>query len=149
RHRFTLVGVLERGRGDVNCDQLFWAVNVGFGSHDRVKTGKTQNRKWFPLCPRKRTCIPILELLPPPASSRTPPSRPRASVHSRRWAAIFVVAVGQRPEPRRPHGGGGGLQDAADHKTAGQHIVIVITPLTGLSARRGALKDQIILVHFT
>src|SRR5262249_24111224 len=26
--------------------------------------------------------------------------------------AIFVVAVGQRPEPRHPHGGGGGFQDA-------------------------------------
>src|SRR6516165_917220 len=26
--------------------------------------------------------------------------------------AIFVVAVGQRPEPRHPHGRGGGLQDA-------------------------------------
>jgi len=33
-----VVRVLERGQKDVNCDQLFWAANVGFGSHDRVKT---------------------------------------------------------------------------------------------------------------
>ena len=38
RHRFPVVRVLERGQKDVNCDQLFWAANVGFGSHDRVKT---------------------------------------------------------------------------------------------------------------
>src|SRR5215813_8159924 len=65
-HRLTAVRVLERGERGANCDQLFWAVNVGFGSHDRVKTGKTQNRKCFPVCPRKRTYLPILELLPPP-----------------------------------------------------------------------------------
>src|SRR5215813_4281750 len=96
----------------------------------------------FPVCPRKRTYLPILELLPPPALGER-----RHSFLARRLIAvdgraIFVVAVGQRPEPRHPHGGGGGLQDAADHDTAGQHIVIVITPLTGWSARRGALKDQ-------
>src|SRR5262245_58106446 len=39
-HRLTAVRVLERGEGDVSCDQLFWAGNVGFESHDRG-----QNRK--------------------------------------------------------------------------------------------------------
>src|SRR5262245_12899436 len=29
RHRLTAVRVLERGEGDVSCDQLFWAGNVG------------------------------------------------------------------------------------------------------------------------
>src|SRR5262249_13049610 len=48
--------------------------------------------------------------------------------------AIFVVAVGQRPEPRHPHGGGG-LQDAADYQTIGQHVVIIVAPLAGCSAR--------------
>src|SRR5262249_20370397 len=41
-HRLTAVRVLERGKGDVNCDQLFWAGNVGFESHARVKTRKAQ-----------------------------------------------------------------------------------------------------------
>src|SRR5262245_64425395 len=49
-HRLTAVWVLEWGKGDANCDQLFWSGNVGSGSHDRVKTGKAQ----FPVCPRKR-----------------------------------------------------------------------------------------------
>src|SRR5215471_3577282 len=44
-HRVTAVRVLERGEGDANCDQLFWAGNVGSGSHDRVKTGKAQNQQ--------------------------------------------------------------------------------------------------------
>src|SRR5262249_49316705 len=46
-HRLTAVRVLERGEGDANCDQLFWAGNVGSGPHDRVKTGKAQNRQMF------------------------------------------------------------------------------------------------------
>src|SRR5262249_3422072 len=54
-HRLTAVRVLERGKGDANCDQLFWAGNVSSGSHDR-SNGKAQNRKCFPLCPRKRLC---------------------------------------------------------------------------------------------
>src|SRR5215467_15127484 len=40
-HRLTAVWVLERGKGDANCDQLFWAGNVGSGSHDR-SNGKAQ-----------------------------------------------------------------------------------------------------------
>src|SRR5262245_34846772 len=39
-HRLTVVRVLERGERGANCDQLFWAGNVGFESHDRG-----QNRK--------------------------------------------------------------------------------------------------------
>src|SRR5215813_15522979 len=39
-HRLTAVRVLERGERGANCDQLFWAGNVGFESHDRG-----QNRK--------------------------------------------------------------------------------------------------------
>src|SRR5262245_34599215 len=93
-HRLTAVWVLERGKGDVNCDQLFWAANVGFGSHDRVKTGKTQNRKWFPLCPRKRNYLPILELLLPPTLANAA-CRPRASARSR--ASAFGPLDGQRP----------------------------------------------------
>src|SRR5215831_9514111 len=39
-HRLTAVRVLERDERGANCDQLFWAGNVGFESHDRG-----QNRK--------------------------------------------------------------------------------------------------------
>src|SRR5262249_20147682 len=52
-HRFTVVRVLERGERDVNCDQLFWAGNVGSGSHDQVKTGKAQNQQMLSGLPPK------------------------------------------------------------------------------------------------
>src|SRR5215831_5337440 len=68
RHRLTAVRVLERGEGDVNCDQLFWAGNVGSGSHDRDQNPKSSvSANAFSVCPRKQTYLPILELLPPPA----------------------------------------------------------------------------------
>ena len=35
---------------------------VGFG----FRSGKFRTSKCFPICPRKRTYLPILELLPPP-----------------------------------------------------------------------------------
>src|SRR5262245_26776139 len=66
-----------------------------------------------------------------------------------RRPTVFVVAKGQRPHPRRPDWRGVYLEDAADNITVGRHIVIVITPLTGRSACRGMLEDQIVLVHFT
>src|SRR5262245_33476342 len=95
RHRVTAVRVLKRAERDVNCDQLFWAVNVGFGSHDRVKTGKTQNRKCFPVCPRKRTYLPILELLPPPTlRERRHCSLARRLITVRR-RAIFLLPEGE------------------------------------------------------
>lgn len=56
--------------------------------------------------------------------------------------SIFVVAVGQRPEPRHPHGRGGGLQDAADNSDVREHVVIVVIPLARRTAGRGALEDQ-------
>ena len=46
-HRLTAVRVLERGEGDVNCDQLFWAGNVGSGSHNRGQNRKTQTEQMF------------------------------------------------------------------------------------------------------
>src|SRR5262249_11377411 len=51
-HRVTAVRVLKRAEMDVNCDQLFWAANVGLGPTSGVKTGKTQNSKCFPVRPR-------------------------------------------------------------------------------------------------
>src|SRR5262249_32041177 len=52
-HRLTAVWVLEWGKGDANCDQLFWSGNVGSGSHDRVKTGKAQNQQMLSGLPPK------------------------------------------------------------------------------------------------
>src|SRR5262249_59815329 len=43
-HRLTAVRVLERDARGASCDQLFSAGNVGFESHDPVKTGKAQNQ---------------------------------------------------------------------------------------------------------
>src|SRR5215831_14897088 len=77
RHRLTAVRVLERGEGDVSCDQLFWAGNVGSGSHDPVKTGKAQNQaNVFRFAP-EADLLPDLRTTPPPAfrERRHPASR--------------------------------------------------------------------------
>src|SRR5262249_60931161 len=68
----------------------------------------------------------------------------RASAHSRRWACD--LRGGRRPAFRATASprGGGGLQDAADHDTAGQHIV---NRHHSTHRTIGALKDQIVLVH--
>src|SRR5262249_42717090 len=103
----------------------------------------------FPVCARKRTYLPILELLPPPALGERRHRGLACRLVAMRWPTVFVMAEGQRPHPRRTNRRGVDLKDAADYITIGQHIVIVITPLTGRSARRGTLEDQIVLVHFT
>src|SRR5262249_20518553 len=78
RHRLTAVRVLERGEGDGSCDQLFWAGNVGSGSHDPVKTGKAQNQaNVFRFAPESGPTSRILELFPPPALRE---GRPRAKL---------------------------------------------------------------------
>src|SRR5262245_1498718 len=53
RHRVTVVRVLKRGEGDANCDQLFWAGNVGFGSHDRGQNRKNSESQMFSGLPPK------------------------------------------------------------------------------------------------
>src|SRR5262249_6859520 len=82
-HRLTAVWVLEWAKGDANCDQLFWSGNVGSGSHDRVKTGKAQNQQMLSALPPKADLPADLRTTPSASSSRTPPSRPRASARSR------------------------------------------------------------------
>src|SRR5262249_40621389 len=69
-HRLTAVRVLERGERGANCDQLFWAGNAGFESHDRGQNRKSsKSANVFRGCPRQWTYLPILELLPPPTLS--------------------------------------------------------------------------------
>ena len=62
--------------------------------------------------PRSLSAAGFVSHFPPPALGE----RRHRSIACRLIAvdrpAIFVVAVGQRPEPRHPHGRGGGLQDA-------------------------------------
>src|SRR5262249_33946954 len=90
-HRLTVVRVLERGERGANCDQLFWAGNVGFESHDRGQNRKSsKSANVFPVCPRKRTSLPILELLPPPALSE------RAIAASR----VGVIPLTQLVDPQ-------------------------------------------------
>src|SRR5215831_17700053 len=110
---------------------------------DRVKTGKTQNRKWFPVCPRERTYLPILELLPPPAlRERRHRGLARRLVAVNR-RAVFVVPEGERPHPRQANWRGGCFHDAPDDSAIGEHVEIVIVPLAGWTARRCALEGLV------
>src|SRR5262245_41606363 len=97
----------------------------------------------------KRTRALSSRPLPPPALCECRHRGLACRLVAMRWPTVFVMAEGQRPHPRRTNRRGVDLKDAADYITVGQHIVIVITPLTGRSACRGGLEGQIVLVHFT
>ena len=58
--------------------------------------------------------------------------------------AVFVVTVGERPEPWRAHGRGGSFHDAADDLALTQHVVVVLAPLAGQAGSRRAFEDQCI-----
>src|SRR5215471_13695510 len=77
---------LGTGRGGCGLRPIVLAANVGFGSHDRVKTGKTQNCKMVSGLPPKADLPPDLRAIPAANSSRTPPTRPRATTRSRESA---------------------------------------------------------------
>src|SRR5262245_23775370 len=71
--------------------------------------------KKLPPCPRKRTCLPILELLPSPAlGERGHRGLARRGVAMGR-VAILVMPEGQCPHPRHSYGRGVNLKDAADN----------------------------------
>src|SRR5262249_56995383 len=42
--------------------------------------------------------------------------------------AIFVLTIGQRPQPLRAHGRGGSFHDAADNHAV-LHVIVVVAPL--------------------
>src|SRR5262249_12159766 len=92
-----------------------------------------------PACPRLS--------LPPPTLRECRHRRLARRLIAVDGRAIFVVAESERPKPRRPNGRDGGLQDAADHQTVGQHVVVILTPLAGQAARCRPLEDQVVLVH--
>ena len=57
-----------------------------------VKSGKAQNEHMFSGLPPKADLLPILDYFRR-NSSRMPPSRPRASQHSRAWGVRFLVDI--------------------------------------------------------
>src|SRR5262249_44751189 len=92
----------------------------------RPASGSKAERLSFPLCPRKRTYLPILELLPPPAlRERCHGGLARRGITVRR-RAVFVMPERKRPQPRLIYRRSVGLHDAADHRAIGRHVVIVI-----------------------
>src|SRR6516225_527211 len=54
---------LGTGRGGCGLRPIVLAANVGFGSHDRVKTGKTQNCKMVSGLPPKADLPPDLRAI--------------------------------------------------------------------------------------
>src|SRR5215467_1586064 len=127
RHRLTAVRVLERGEGDVGCDQLFWAGNVGSGSHDRRQNPKSSvSADAFPVCPRQQTYLPISELLPPPAFRER-----RHGGLARRLVAMRRPAVLVLSEARRAH-----------QLMAGKNVLGVLTTPTPLMDRPPGLARR-------
>src|SRR5262249_57663164 len=65
----------------------------------RPASGSKAERLSFPLCFRKRTYLPLLELLPPPALRERRHRRLARRLVPVDRPAVFVVAIGQRPQP--------------------------------------------------
>src|SRR5215831_11788332 len=83
------------------------------------------------------------DLLPPPALGE----RDHGSLARRRVAvdrrAVFVVAVGEGPQPGLAYRRGRSLHDAADNFAVGQHVVIIFVPLAGQAGSRRAFEDKL------
>jgi hypothetical protein len=93
--------------------------------------------------------LPSARLLPPPALGECchrSLARRLVAVDRR---AIFVVAIGQRPQPRRAPRRRGSLHDAADNYAVGKHIIIIVTPLAGQAGSRRAFEDEVVFFHPT
>jgi hypothetical protein len=84
--------------------------------------------------------------IPAANSWRTPPSRPRGRLVAVRRRAILMPLERDRPQPRLPDGRCGGLHDAADYDVVGEHVVIIVAPLSGRSEGIRALKDDPIVI---
>src|SRR5262245_29553962 len=84
-----------------------------------VRSGKAQNEHTFWGLSRKRTYLPILELLPPPAFCER---RHRGLARRRavRRCAVLVISEGERPHPGLPYGHCRRPHDAADHDVVGE-----------------------------
>src|SRR5262249_46098853 len=86
--------------------------------------------------------LAVAYALPLTSFPQTPPSRPRASAHSR--ASVFDLrdAESERPHPRRSHRRRVHLEDAADDSAVSEHVEIVVAPLARRARGRGALEDE-------
>src|SRR5262249_28958522 len=123
--QFLSTGILQPlSRGEVRC-----------GSKP-VKLGTS---KCFQVCPRKRTYLPILELLPPPALGERRHRRLARRRVAVRRRAVLVVPEGEGPHPGRADWRGTGLIDAADNFAVRKHVEIVIVPMARWAACRRSL----------
>src|SRR5215831_14750931 len=86
--------------------------------------------------------LTILELLTPPALGERGHRGLARRLAAVRRRAVFVLAEGKRPEPRRAYWRGGRLHDAADDSAVGEHVEIVVAPLAGRPRSGRALEDQ-------
>src|SRR5262245_55531257 len=83
--QFLSTGILQPlSRGEVRC-----------GSKP-VKLGTS---KCFQVCPRKRTYLPILELLRPSTLRERRHRGLARRLVAVRWRAVLMVAKGERPQP--------------------------------------------------
>src|SRR5262245_59768784 len=117
-------------------------------SHDlRIGTSLVsdqRNRRRFfyeELTPIGGSCGGLKRSFPPPAlSERRHRTLARRLVAVRR-RAVFVVSESEGPHPGRADRRGGGLHDAADDFAAGEHVIVVVVPMTGQAGSRRALED--------
>src|SRR5262245_65812323 len=121
---------LGTGRGgcELRPIVLGWECRLRVPRPGQNRKG-SESGKCFPLCPRKRTTLPILELLPPPAFGERPHrglARHLVAVHR---LTIFVGQDG--PQPWRSNRGRCCFHDAADDGTISEHVEIAVVPLAG------------------
>src|SRR5262249_47340129 len=92
-------------------------------------------------------CFKTNTSLPPPALRERCHGRlaVRGVAVGRR--AVLVVPEGQCPHPRRADRHRTGLEDAADNLAIGEHVVIIVTPLSGRTRGRCAFEGEVVLVH--
>src|SRR5262249_27999203 len=88
-------------------------------------------------------------LLPPPALGERRHGGLTCRLVAMRWPPVLVMAKSQRPHPRCTNRRRMDLEDAADNSAIDEHIEILVVPFAGRTGGRGALEDQIVLVHFT
>ena len=141
-HRLTAVRVLERNERGANCDQLFSAgecrLCVPRPSQNRKGSESGQMLSALP----PKAVPPDLRTTLAASLLRTPPSRPRASAHSRRWECD--LRGGRRPASRATASPRGRRRTSrcGRQQCIGEHVVIVIVPLAGWMRGEGAFEDQ-------
>jgi hypothetical protein len=86
--------------------------------------------------------------LPPPALGECchcPLAGRRVAV--REHVILTILKDEDCPHPRRSYWRGSRLEDAADIEAIGEHVIIVIAPLTGWARGRRAFQSEVVLLH--